>query len=91
MYHRAFFDDIDDFSYDINKYGYKHKEEVKLQSNCNNCAGPLNYSKNKCEYCGTYFKEPIIYTKGEFPWIINDIGVKVEDPTKFFIIGEFLE
>ena len=27
----------------------------KPQTNCPNCGAPIDYSKEKCEYCGTYY------------------------------------
>lgn len=28
----------------------------KPQTNCQNCGAPIDYSKEKCEYCGTYYE-----------------------------------
>lgn len=28
-----------------------------METNCKNCAGPLNYHKIKREYCGTFFQK----------------------------------
>ena len=26
-----------------------------MKTNCPNCGAPIDYSKEKCEYCGTYY------------------------------------
>lgn len=29
---------------------------MKMKTNCPNCGAPIDYSKEKCEYCGTYYE-----------------------------------
>lgn len=28
-----------------------------MTTNCPNCGAPIDYSKEKCEYCGTYYEK----------------------------------
>jgi hypothetical protein len=49
-------------------------------TNCNNCAGPLNPTIDKCEYCGTYHREPTIILNNEH--LLSNIGMILKDPIK---------
>lgn len=34
----------------------KNMNEDFLQTNCTNCAAPINYNEHKCDYCGTFYR-----------------------------------
>jgi len=34
----------------------KTKESNFLETNCCNCAAPINHNIGKCDYCGTFFR-----------------------------------
>lgn len=49
-----------------------------MRTNCKNCAAPLNYQKNRCEYCETPIfamekpKKPMKQTKDQIKFIKFD-------------------
>lgn len=34
----------------------ENKKEDFLQTNCTNCAAPINYNEHKCDYCRTFYR-----------------------------------
>ena len=55
-------------------------------TNCPNCGAPIDYEKNKCEYCGT----PYIIKDVEYDYLFCDEKPIIKVPRNFEIIKELV-